>query len=331
MTPRPASKHIKQETSLKTKHTLLAALCGCVFFLQPSLQAEEGGTGHYLPGAIASFVDGTPSAPTFVTRLNGIYYDGSFGGALPMAGLAPVNVDAQSYAAGLTLLWRPKLELAPGLSYALSTTVPYVWLDVKGDFTAGATTVRRSSSENGLGDIVLMPIMLNYTVSSNVHLDFRTGIYAPTGDYEVGRLANTGKNFWTIEPTVGFLYFGQKNGIEASVYAGADFNTENEDTHYQSGTQFHVDGTLAQHFPLFGGLAGVGVSGYWYDQLTGDSGSGATFGDFKGRTTGVGPALSYVCKVGGNDLITEIKWLHEVETRNRLEGDYLWLKVVLKF
>lgn len=35
--------------------------------------------------------------------------------------------------------------------------------------------------------------------------------------------------------------------------------------------------------------------------------------------------------MGGNHLVTEIKWLHEVETRHRLEGDYLWLKVVLKF
>ena len=92
--------------------------------------------------------------------------------------------------------------------------------------------------------------------------------YAPTGDYEVGRLANTGKNFWTIEPTLGLMYFGQKNGIEASVFFGADFNTENPDTDYKSGTQLHVDGTLAQHFPLFGGLAGVGVNGFWYEQVT---------------------------------------------------------------
>jgi hypothetical protein len=144
-------------------------------------------------------------------------------------------------------------------------------------------------------------------------------------------LANTGKNFWTLEPTLGFLYFGQKNGIEASVYAGMDFNTENEDTSYQSGTQFHLDGTLAQHFKFAGGLAGAGVTGFWYDQLTGDSGGGATFGAFKAQTAGVGPALSYVRKIGSADMIAEIKWLHEVETRNRLEGDYLWLKLIFKF
>lgn len=64
----------------------------------------------------------------------------------------------------------------------------------------------------------------------NLNLNFRTGIYAPTGDYEVGRLANTGKNFWTFEPTLGLMYFGLNNGIEASVFVGADFNTENPAT-----------------------------------------------------------------------------------------------------
>lgn len=315
----------------KATSTWLAVLFSGALLPEASLRAEEGGTGHYLPGSIASFVDAAPPTPTFVARVNGIYYEGSFDGALPMAGLAPVNVEAQSYATGLTLLWRPKIELAPGLSYALSATLPYVWLEVNGDVTAGGTTVRRSSSANGLGDLVLMPLMLNYALSRDVHLDFRTGIYAPTGDYEVGRLANTGKNFWTVEPTLGFLYFGQKNGIEASVFLGADFNTENEDTSYQSGTQFHVDGTLAQHFKLAGGLAGAGVTGFWYDQLTGDSGAGATFGEFEAETAGVGPVLSYTRKIGGMDLIAEIKWLHEMETRNRLEGDYLWLKLIFKF
>ncbi len=313
------------------RYPFLVFLCGYVLVHSSLVRAEEGGTGHYLPGSIASFVDATPSQPTFVTRLNGIYYEGSRSGALPIAGLAPVNVDAQSYAAGLTLLWRPKFELSPGLSYALSTTIPYVWLEVEGDLTAGATTVRRSSRENGLGDMVLMPLMLGYTLTRDLHLDFRTGVYAPTGNYEVGRLANTGKNFWTIEPTLGFLYFGQQNGFEASVYAGMDFNTENQATSYQSGSQFHIDGTLAQHFNLVGGLVGFGVTGFWYDQLTGDSGDGATFGAFKAQTAGVGPVLSYVCKIGGRDLITEIKWLHEVETRNRLAGDFVWLKAILKF
>ena len=206
-----------------------------------------------------------------------------------------------------------------------------MWLDVTANVSAGTNTLQRTSSVNGLGDIVLMPFMLNYNINSNLNVNFRLVVYSQTGDYEVGRLANTSKNFWTIEPTLALMYFGVNNGIEASVFVGADFNTGNQDTSYLSGTQLHVDGTLAQHFPLFGGLAGVGVNGFWYEQITPDSGSGANFSDFEARDAGLGPVLSYVFKVGKIDMIAEVKWLHEFETRNRLEGDTVWFKFLAKF
>ena len=173
--------------------------------------------------------------------------------------------------------------------------------------------------------------MLNYNFDLDFNVEFRLTAYAPTGDYEVGRLANTGKNFWTVEPTLGLRYLGQKNGREASLFVGADFNEENSGTNYKSGTQFHLDGTLAQHFPAFGGLAGVGVSAYYYKQVTGDTGDGATLGDFEGKTVGVGPVASYAGKLGGHDIVAELKWLHETDTEKRLEGEFVWLKVVYKF
>ena len=282
---------------------------------------------------MSSFVDGVPPQETFIARYNLAYYTGDVAAnePLPIAGVHTAGAEATSWAQGLSLLWRPPLELGDRWSYALSATIPFVWLDVSANVTVGTNTVRRSSGVNGLGDIVLMPLMFNHNIHSNLNVNFRVGAYAPTGDYEVGRLANTSKNFWTVEPTLGLMYFGVNNGREASVFVGADFNTENEDTAYQSGTQFHVDGTLAQHFPLFGGLAGVGVNGFWYEQVTGDSGPGATFGDFEGRTAGVGPVLSYAFKIGKVDLIAEAKWLPELETRNRLEGDTVWFKLVAKF
>ena len=127
------------------------------------------------------------------------------------------------------------------------------------------------------------------------------------------------------------MYFGQKNGREASIFAGFDFNETNEATDYKTGTQFSLDGTLAQHFPLAGGLAGIGVNFWWYQQIEGDSGSGATFGDFKGETHGLGPVASYVTKIRDHDVIAELKWLHEFGTTNRLKGDTVWCKVMYKF
>jgi hypothetical protein len=199
------------------------------------------------------------------------------------------------------------------------------------DLAAGGVTRSLSSRVEGLGDILLMPVMTSYAPARDLHLDFRGVVYAPTGDFQMGRPANPGKNHWTVAPVLGVLYFGRQNGLEVSVFTGVDFNSENPDTEYRSGTQFHVDGTLAWHRRVAGGIAGVGLSGFWYDQLTGDSGSGAKHGAHQAHTEGLGPVLSYMRKVAGKDLAVELKWLRELDTVNRLEGEYLWLKVVLRF
>lgn len=266
-------------------------------------------------------------------RLNVVNYDGSIdkNQQLPVAGLTALGVDARSTGVGVTAVWRPSLEIGEGWSYAVTATVPYVWLDVSADVSAQGATVRRASSVSGLGDIVLQPLLINQNVDRDFNINYRVSVYAPTGSYEVGRLANTGKNFWTIEPTVGFMYFGQKNGIEASTFVGVDFNRINPDTDYKSGTQVHVDGTFAQHFPWQGGLVGLGLNAYYYQQVAADSGAGATLGDFKAKTLGLGPVASFVGKVDGHDLITELKWVHESSTTNRLKGDFVWLKVLYKF
>ncbi len=306
--------------------TTLAALAG-------GAHAEEGGSGHYLPGSMSSFADAVAPREAFLIRLNLVNYDGSASKSqpLPIAGLTALGASATSTAIGLTAFWRPAIEIGEGWSYAMSATLPLVRMEVTADVAARGTTASRTGTTTGLGDLVLMPLMLNQSVNADFSINYRVAVYAPTGSYEVGRLANTGKNFWTLEPTVGFMYFGQKNGREASLFIGADFNRENPDTQYTSGTQLHVDGTLAQHFPWQGGLAGVGLNGFYYRQVTGDSGAGATFGDFKGKTVGIGPVASFVSKVGGLDTVVEFKWLHETGTTNRLRGDILWLKAIFKF
>lgn len=304
-----------------------------MFVSSTRVQAEEGGSGHYLPGSIASFMDGVSPDPTFIARLNYVNYDGGMGAnrALPIAGLTALNVNAKSNALGLTLFWAPEWGQSGKWSYAMSTTIPWLSMEVSADVKTHGITVRKSDKETGLGDIILMPLMFNYHHSADLNTNYRIAIYAPTGNYEVGRLANTGKNFWTIEPTFGFNYLGQKNGREVSFFIGVDFNTKNNATDYKSGTQVHFDGTLAQHFPLWGGFASIGATGFLYRQVTGDSGDGAILGDFKGRANGVGPVASWASKVGNADLITEFKWLHEFDNRNRPEGDTVFLKIMAKF
>lgn len=299
--------------------------------------AEEGGSGHYLPGSMASSIDGVPLEETFLTRLNVINYSGDFKKkniTIPIAGLAATEVNVESQAIGLTMLWRPPLDIGKRWSYAMSATIPYVFINVQATVNSQGSIsgiVRREDSSNGLGDIILQPLILNYNISPAWNTNFRISVYAPTGDYEVGKLANTGKNFWTLEPTLASIYLNPNTGLEFSVFAGIDFNEENSDTNYQSGNQAHLESTLMQHLPLWGGNGGIGVTGYWYKQVTDDTGDGANYGAFKAKTVGAGPVLAYSMKAGKVDLIAELKWLHEFETARRAEGDTVFLKVVSKF
>ncbi|MEP4485840.1 MAG: transporter [Halioglobus sp.] len=298
---------------------------------------EEGGGGHYFPGSMSSFIDGVPAGETTILRLNVLNYSGNFDSnvAVPIAGLAALDVNVDSTAVGLTALWRPPLDIAESWSYAAAITVPFVDLDVAADVLIPQDplqrTVRRGDSDSGLGDTLLFPVMLNYNASPALNYNFRLGLYAPTGGYEQGRLANTGKNYWSVEPTIAAVYLSPESGREFSAFFGTTFNEENSDTNYESGTQAHLELTAAQHFPLWGGLAGVGATAYWYQQITGDSGRGANFGDFKGRALGLGPVVSYTSTIGGADLVAEFKWVHESHVKRRPEGDTLFLKVVAKF
>jgi len=208
-----------------------------------------------------------------------------------------------------------------------------MWMEVKGDVQAGPVTGNRRDTANGIGDIEILPLMLGWK-KGDVSYAATFGIYAPTGEFEEGKLANVGKNFWTFEPGVSVSWLSSKIGTEVSLFAGCDLNTKNDKTDYQSGDVFHLDATVAQHLPLLGGFIGVGANAFYYQQFTGDSGSGASLGNFEGRAIGVGPVISYATKIGRDkktDLVAEVKWLPELDVAKRLKGDTIWFKLALVF
>jgi len=299
-----------------------------------ALRAEEGGSGHYLPGATASFIDALPGREALAYLNAFTYYNGSAGASRPLVlGREIVlNVDATVYADTSILLYQTPWKILGG-QYAAAVAISFLWMEVEGNVQGGRITGKRRDTVNGFGDILILPLMFGWK-KGDVSYGATFGVYAPTGDYEQGRLANLGKNYWTFEPGASVSWLSSKIGTEASAFAGFDFSTRNDKTDYQSGDVFHLDATVAQHLPLFGGFAGVGANGFYYQQISSDSGSGAALGDFEGRTVGVGPVLSYAAKIGRNtkaDLAAEVKWLPELDAEKRLKGDTVWFKLALLF
>ena len=312
----------------------LGVLATIAILIPLSACAEEGGSGHYTPGAAASFIDALPGKPGLAIANYFNFYDGSASASkrLPSGGLITKGLDATAYSDTIVALYQTPLELLGG-NYAFGVAIPFVWLRADGEVTGPLGPVTARDSASGIGDILFYPFMLGWTgLKGDLKSDFRFGIYAPTGDYDKGKLANVGKNYWTFEPAVLVSYMSSKIGLELSAFTGMDFNTENDKTDYQTGTQFHLDVTVAEHLPLLGGVIGIGANGFYYQQVTGDSSPfDAYLGDFKGRTVGIGPVLSYITKVFGKNLAAEVKWLPELDVKNRLEGDYFWFKLGMAF
>jgi hypothetical protein len=327
-----------KKSAVPLSHVLVLAAIALAFVRPLRARAEEGGAGHYTPGAMASFADALPGRSTVALVNFFTFYDAS-SPRLELGGLVAAGVDATVYADTILGLYQTPFQLLGG-DYAVAMAIPIVFLEVTGEVTTtrpgvlgGGTTTRRvRDTTDGIGDITLYPFMLGWTaLGGDLKYDVRFGIYAPTGGYERGQLANAGKNYWTFEPGIMASYVSSKIGTEVSAYFGADVNTENTDTHYQSGEVVHLDGTIAQHFPLAGGFGGIGATGFFYEQISGDSGSGANLGSFEGHSEGIGPVGSYATKIAGHDLLGEAKWMRELGVEKRLEGDYVWFKLVFAF
>jgi hypothetical protein len=115
-------------------------------------------------------------------------------------------------------------------------------------------------------------------------------------------------------------------------FFGYDFNTNNGTTDYHSGQVFHIDVTAAWHFlPVGKGAFGASANGFYLQQTTGDTGSGARLGSFKIMTAGIGPVISYAAKVGGTSVAVSVKWLPQIGADNTLKGNYIWAKLGVSF
>ena len=297
-------------------------------------RAEEGGVGHYAPGAFASFADVMPAQSGVVAFNYFTYYDGngSIHHQFPATGELALKVGGTYYADSVGAFWVTPLNVL-GARFAMGVSVPFVKTDIGVQVTrSGGRTVGMSDSASGLGDIQFWPVALSWSaMGGNLHVEFLGGIYAPSGKVEKNRLANPGLGYWTFEPGVLISYLGPKSGFEFTTYLGYDINTENHTTDYHSGQVFHIDATLAQHFPLGKGLVGIGANGFYVKQTTPDSGSGARLGSFEAMTSGIGPVLSYATQFKKVGLVAELKWLPQLSAENTLKGSSVWFKIGVQF
>jgi hypothetical protein len=145
----------------------------------------------------------------------------------------------------------------------------------------------------------------------------------PVGSYDPNRLSNLGLGHGAIDGGAGYTYLNPTTGHEFSAVGGITGNFENTHTNYQNGVDWHIDWAASQFLSkqLF-----VGPAGYFYGQLSGDSGSGDKVGPFESSTVGLGGQLGYIFPV--NEQVQGflgLKGYADLATENRLKGWSAWL------
>lgn len=309
------------------KTALLAGLgVGLALALASPATATENGASIYLLGsggpdaAVLPPIEGVFFANTVY------YYDASLGGGkeLPLGGNIVAGVDATIIADFATVLWVPSTDFAGG-TLALGAALPigYTEVDVDAVLTGpGGTPVAVSASDDALliGDPLLTG-SLGWK-KGNLYFAASTLVNIPIGDYQEGELANVAFHRWAVDASLAVSWHDPKSGWDISAKAGLTFNGENEATDYDSGDEFHLEGSASRAInPKWT----LGAQGYWFDQQTGDSGAGARLGDFKGRVSGVGGFVAYNFAIGHKPATVRVRAFHEFDARNRPEGDSLWL------
>jgi len=303
---------------------------GAGIFAPQAARASEGGASFYLLGS------GGPGA-AILPPVRGIFFDNTFlhyrgksqgsknfviGGSL-VAGLR-ARIDADF----VTLLWVPSTDFAGGtLAVGGALAAGKVGADVSAVITGprgGKIAISKTDSAWIIGDPVALA-ELSWNLGGNTHLSTGPTVNIPVGEYRENELANLSFHRWVMDWSTALTWHDDKAGWDVSGKTGLTFNGKNHFTEYKTGTEFHIEGSV-EH--MFSKAFSAGIQGYHFQQVSGDSGAGATLGPFKGRVSGVGLTAAYNFEAGHTPVSIRGRFFKEFGAKNRVDnGSSIFLSV----
>ncbi|KAA0074118.1 transporter [Tardiphaga sp. P9-11] len=291
----------------------------CLSCLSP-VMAAEGGVGVFLLGSHATGAGITPPPGVFFQN-DFYYYDGKLGGGrtLPTGGLLVANVSAQSWIELPTTLWVTPAKILGG-DLAFSLTVPVGEPRVNANLLVnsprfGPIGLSVTDSRANLSDFFLQSFVGWH--AGNFHWQLGVGGVIPSGTYVAGQLSNASLNRPALDVFGTLTWLDPAIGWDLSAAVGVTFNQTNTATDYKSGDEFHLEWAATKYITKEFTL---GLVGYYYQQLTADSGTGARLGGYEGRVVALGGSIGYTFEIGKLPVSTRLKVYREFDAVNRMEG-----------
>lgn len=311
----------------------LAALCGIVFnaglinlAANVNANASEYGVSSYRPGQIDLFAGYLAPPGSVLIKTYFLYQDASTT-AFTDGGHVKVSSHTVSYTSVVYGAYITRLRLLAsywGFGAIEQSRIASQSLRVG---PPGRSPTAQTDTVGGFGDLILAPLMLNWEWQQ-FHLVSAFLFYTPTGSYDPHRIIDVGLNRWALETDAGFTWMDEDSGRQVSVFTGYTINRTNGATDYHSGDELHFDFVAAQHLPR---AIVLGMAGYALQQVSADSGSGATFGAYRGRVLALGPLIGKTIAFWKLPINFTFKYEFEFAAQNRLSGDALWLTASTRF
>ena len=201
------------------------------------------------------------------------------------------------------------------------------------NFAVQSALIARNSTENvnvtGFGDAELSAVWLRH--EDRLKVAVGVSLFIPTGAYDKTRGPNPGfGNFYTLRPGVAVTYAlnpkltdqSWDSGVTLAGRLSYGINTSNLETDYRSGDFVYVEGALSK---VTGNWA-FGANLLGIQQVTDDTGSGATNGGGRYKNYGFGPFLSY--KLPGKDAGFNLHFSRNFGSQNALASESLQIRFI---
>ncbi|HZV20705.1 MAG TPA: transporter, partial [Hyphomicrobiales bacterium] len=248
------------------------------------------------------------------------FYTGVIGGSFDFGGRTfNAGVRADAAFEETNFLYVPNVKVLDG-HLGLSVSVPAAYVIYTAKASGPLNSVTAETEGGGLGDVVLQA-QLGWDKSWNggefshsLHLL----VVTPTGRYATGFYPFAGLNRPSFDLGWAFTWFDKKSKLQFNGAIGFMASLENDATKYQTGDEFHWEWAVGYRFD--NGLI-LGVVGYDYRQITGDSGRGAILGPFEGTVDAIGPGLSYSSKLGDTPVTISVRDYEQYNAKHMIRGN----------
>jgi hypothetical protein len=265
--------------AVTTKAGSLLFIAGLLAFAD-KLHAQIPVGSHYPAGAEGIRGASMP-LPGFYLRDYNFYYTAS-----KVDGVA-ADVDVSEYLQALRPLWMTPLKIL-GADYGMGMVLPFGYKKVSAPFGSGESF--------NLADIQLQPLILAW---HSERFDWYLGysLWMPTGQYDASTsikyATSLGAGFWTqVIDFGGVWYMDAKKSWVLSLVNHYEFNTEQRDTHITPGNTLTMEWGLSKAVLQTAEIVDLGLAGYYQQQTTEDSGTGAS--DRLANVVGIGPEVNVV-------------------------------------